>query len=154
MGRERRGCVRSRSQLVVYYPRPGTGGHQLTFWCCRISQSQPASPAARFRIPACMIDLRDFQDPCCLADLIKLLPACPAACWRCHARQPFKLYLCTIRRILRLLGCSDSSFRQSIVFWSGVAVLDPKFAQDSESGLRSRQSPAGKDENCTQSPVS
>eukprot|EP01047_Picozoa_sp_COSAG01_P085451 COSAG01_NODE_18781_length_1053_cov_3.518868_2_plen_108_part_00 len=35
-----------------------------------------------------------------------------------------------------LLGCSDSSFRQSIVFWSGVAVLDPKFAQDSESGRR------------------
>jgi hypothetical protein len=29
----------------------------------------------------------------------------------------------------------------SIVFWSGVAVRDPKFAQDSESGLRSRQSP-------------
>ena len=42
-----------------------------------------------------------------------------------------------------LLGCSDSSFLQSIVFWSGVAVLqvDPKFAQESESGLRSRQSP-------------
>jgi hypothetical protein len=53
-----------------------------------------------------------------------------------------------------LLGCSDSSFRQSIVFWSGVAVLGPKFAQESESGLRSRQSPAGKDENCRQSPVS
>eukprot|EP01047_Picozoa_sp_COSAG01_P044493 COSAG01_NODE_4025_length_5425_cov_242.536050_7_plen_289_part_00 len=53
-----------------------------------------------------------------------------------------------------LLGCSDSSFRQSIVFWCRVAVLDPKFAQESESGLRSRQSPAGKDENCTQSSVS
>jgi hypothetical protein len=34
--------------------------------------------------------------------------------------------------------------RESIVFWSGVVVLDPKFAQESESGLRSRQSPAGK----------
>jgi hypothetical protein len=38
----------------------------------------------------------------------------------------------------RILG-SDSSFRQSIVFWSGVAVLNPKFAQESESGLRSRR---------------
>eukprot|EP01049_Picozoa_sp_SAG25_P003982 SAG25_NODE_241_length_11184_cov_4.090934_5_plen_69_part_00 len=37
------------------------------------------------------------------------------------------------------------------MFWSGVAVLDPKFAQESESGLRSAQSPAGKDENCVQS---
>jgi hypothetical protein len=36
----------------------------------------------------------------------------------------------------------------------GGCSLDPKFAQESESGLRSRQSPAGKDENCTQSPVS
>jgi hypothetical protein len=51
------------------------------------------------------------------------------------------------------VGVTISS-RQSIVFWSGVAVLDPKFAQESESGLRRRQSPAGKDENCTQSPVS
>eukprot|EP01049_Picozoa_sp_SAG25_P009251 SAG25_NODE_899_length_4862_cov_4.370893_4_plen_80_part_00 len=33
-------------------------------------------------------------------------------------------------------------------------MLDPKFAQDSESGLKSAQSPAGKDENCMQSPVS
>ena len=41
--------------------------------------------------------------------------------------------------------------RESIVFWSGVAVLDPKFAQESESGLRTAQSPAGKDENCMQS---
>ena len=32
-----------------------------------------------------------------------------------------------------------------------VAVLDPKFAQESESGLESAQSPAGKDENCMQS---
>jgi hypothetical protein len=64
-------------------------------------------------------------------------------------RRDLQLYSCTV-----LLGCSDSSFWQSIVFWSGVAVLDPKFAQESESGLRSRQSPAGKDENCTQSPVS
>jgi hypothetical protein len=39
----------------------------------------------------------------------------------------------------------------STVFWSGVAVLDPKFAQEFESGLRSAQSPAGKDENCMQS---
>jgi hypothetical protein len=38
-----------------------------------------------------------------------------------------------------------------IVFWSGVAVLDPKFAQESESGLRSmvgdakaKDSPGGK----------
>ena len=80
-----------------------------------------------------------------------------------HAAQ--KIPMQTLRSILGglgppwwvstvLLGCSDSSFRQSIVFWSGVAVLDPKFAQDSESGLRSRQSPAGKDENCTQSPAS
>eukprot|EP01047_Picozoa_sp_COSAG01_P030031 COSAG01_NODE_2079_length_8464_cov_7.812821_2_plen_133_part_00 len=35
-----------------------------------------------------------------------------------------------------------------------VAVLDPKFAQESESGLKSAQSPAGKHENCMQSPVS
>jgi hypothetical protein len=38
----------------------------------------------------------------------------------------------------------------------GGCSLDPKFAQESESGLRSRQSPAGKtskDGNCTQSPV-
>jgi hypothetical protein len=33
-------------------------------------------------------------------------------------------------------------------------AVDPKFAQESETELRSRQSPAGKDENCTQSPVS
>jgi hypothetical protein len=39
----------------------------------------------------------------------------------------------------------------STVFWSRVAVLDPKFAQESESGLRSAQSPAGKDENYMQS---
>jgi hypothetical protein len=45
-----------------------------------------------------------------------------------------------------------ATFRAAIiVVWSGVAVLDPKFAQESESGLRSRQSPAGKDENCAQS---
>jgi hypothetical protein len=38
------------------------------------------------------------------------------------------------------------------MFWSGVAVLDPKFAQESESGLsRSAQSPAGSVENCMQS---
>jgi hypothetical protein len=36
----------------------------------------------------------------------------------------------------------------------GVLHVDPKFAQESETELRSRQSPAGKDENCTQSPVS
>ena len=35
-----------------------------------------------------------------------------------------------------------------------VAVLDPKFAQESESGLKSAQSPAGKEENYRQSPVS
>jgi hypothetical protein len=45
-----------------------------------------------------------------------------------------------------------ATFRAAIiVVWSGVAVLDPKFAQESEPGLRSRQSPAGKDENCAQS---
>jgi hypothetical protein len=41
--------------------------------------------------------------------------------------------------------------RESIVFWSGVADLDPKFAQESESGLRTAQSPAGSVENCAQS---
>ena len=35
-----------------------------------------------------------------------------------------------------------------------VAVLDAEFAQESESGLKSAQSPAGKHENCMQSPVS
>eukprot|EP01049_Picozoa_sp_SAG25_P000315 SAG25_NODE_9_length_28981_cov_95.245274_25_plen_69_part_00 len=37
------------------------------------------------------------------------------------------------------------------MFWSGVAVLDPKFAQESESGLKTAQSPAGSVENFTQS---
>jgi hypothetical protein len=54
----------------------------------------------------------------------------------------------------RLMTHLFGKVRARIVFWSGVAVLDPKFAQESESGLRSRQSPAGRDENCTQSPVS
>eukprot|EP01049_Picozoa_sp_SAG25_P000375 SAG25_NODE_13_length_24452_cov_18.893976_7_plen_108_part_00 len=55
---------------------------------------------------------------------------------------------------LLTIPTATASFRQSIVFWSGVAVLEPKFAEEFESRLRSRQSPAGKDENCTQSPVS
>ena len=126
MGRERRGCVRSRSQLVVYYPRPGTGGHQLTFWCCRISQSQSASPTARFRILACMIDLRDS---CCLADLIKLLPACPAA-WHCHARQPYKLYdpyvqLSQIRRSVKSIDQSNPSILATYSRSAFHATLPP-----------------------------
>jgi hypothetical protein len=44
--------------------------------------------------------------------------------------------------------------RELPYFGCRVAVLDPKFAQESESGLKSAQSPAGKDENCMQSPVS
>ena len=34
-----------------------------------------------------------------------------------------------------------------------AAVLDPEFRADSESGLRSAQSPAGKDEKFSQSPA-
>jgi hypothetical protein len=48
------------------------------------------------------------------------------------------------------MGCPLQA-RESIVFWSGVADLDPKFAQESESGLRTAQSPAGSVENCAQS---
>jgi hypothetical protein len=50
------------------------------------------------------------------------------------------------------MGCLLQQGKYSCtVFWSRVAVLDPKFAQESESGLRFAQSPAGKDENCMQS---
>jgi hypothetical protein len=58
-----------------------------------------------------------------------------------HVRTVFLVRMKVASRELPYFGCR-------------VAVLDPKFAQESESGLKSAQSPAGKDENCMQSPVS
>jgi hypothetical protein len=67
----------------------------------------------------------------------------PSSSTQRHSLQ----YYCTV--LLR--WAAYFSGERPTVFWCGVAVLDPKFAQESESGLRSVQSPAGKDENCMQS---
>jgi hypothetical protein len=63
------------------------------------------------------------------------------------------LSYCTFDMDALIFSAKVSGYVSCCVLWSGMAVLDPKFAQESESGLRSRQSPPGKDENCTQSPV-
>jgi hypothetical protein len=50
------------------------------------------------------------------------------------------------------MGCLLQRGKYSVlVRRSCSTAVDPKFAQESESGLRSAQSPAGKDENCMQS---